>query len=49
MAVLRDSVPSIRVIVRKNSRGEDNAEGLRGLTPGHKVNKVTQTRTLRFS
>lgn len=50
IALLRDSVPSLRVMTRKCSRGqedgdehinEDNEEeDLQGLTPAHKLNKV---------
>lgn len=40
IAALRDSVPSLRVMVKKNSRGEDIEEDLQGLTPAHKLNKV---------
>lgn len=41
IAALRDSVPSLRVMVKKNSRGEDVCEDLQGLTPAHKLNKAT--------
>ncbi|RDW62054.1 hypothetical protein BP6252_11487 [Coleophoma cylindrospora] len=46
IAALRDSVPSLRVMVKKNSRGEDDdvddgEEDLQGLTPAHKLNKAT--------
>jgi hypothetical protein len=37
---LRDSVPSLRIISRKDSRGEGVQEDLQGLTPAHKLNKV---------
>jgi hypothetical protein len=43
IAALRDSVPSLRAI-SKSVRGEDAAEDredLQGLTPAHKLNKVT--------
>lgn len=40
IAALRDSVPSLRVMSKKNSRGEDVQEDLQGLTPAHKLNKV---------
>ena len=40
IAALRDSVPSLRVISKKNSRGEEIQEDLQGLTPAHKLNKV---------
>jgi hypothetical protein len=40
IAALRDSVPSLRVMSRKNSRHEDIQEDLQGLTPAHKLNKV---------
>lgn len=41
IAALRDSVPSLRVVSKKNSRGEDVQEDLQGLTPAHKLNKVS--------
>ena len=41
IAQLRDSVPSLRVITKKNSRGEEVVEDLDGLTPAHKLNKVS--------
>ncbi|KAL3417142.1 helix-loop-helix DNA-binding domain-containing protein [Phlyctema vagabunda] len=41
IAALRDSVPSLRVMVKKNSRGEEIEEDLQGLTPAHKLNKAT--------
>jgi len=41
IAALRDSVPSLRVISKKNSRGEEIQEDLQGLTPAHKLNKAT--------
>jgi len=41
IAALRDSVPSLRVMTRKNSRGEEVQEDLQGLTPAHKLNKAT--------
>jgi len=41
IAALRDSVPSLRIISRKNSRGEEVQEDLQGLTPAHKLNKAT--------
>ncbi|KAG9231819.1 helix-loop-helix DNA-binding domain-containing protein [Amylocarpus encephaloides] len=41
IAALRDSVPSLRVMSKKNSRGEDVEEDLQGLTPAHKLNKAT--------
>jgi hypothetical protein len=40
IAALRDSVPSLRVMSKKNSRGEEIHEDLQGLTPAHKLNKV---------
>lgn len=39
IAALRDSVPSLRVMSKKNSRG-NLPEDLQGLTPAHKLNKV---------
>ncbi|RDL41463.1 uncharacterized protein BP5553_01442 [Venustampulla echinocandica] len=41
IAALRDSVPSLRVMSKKNSRGEEIEEDLQGLTPAHKLNKAT--------
>ncbi|KAG4030869.1 hypothetical protein MFRU_010g00040 [Monilinia fructicola] len=51
IALLRDSVPSLRVMTRKCSRGQedgdehlngdDEEEDLQGLTPAHKLNKAT--------
>jgi hypothetical protein len=41
IAALRDSVPSLRVMSKKNSRGEEIQEDLQGLTPAHKLNKVS--------
>lgn len=41
ITALRDSVPSLRIISRKNSRGEEVKEDLQGLTPAHKLNKAT--------
>lgn len=41
IAALRDSVPSLRVITKRNSRGEEVMEDLQGLTPAHKSNKAT--------
>ncbi|KAF4626738.1 hypothetical protein G7Y89_g11419 [Cudoniella acicularis] len=41
IAALRDSVPSLRVMSKKNSRGEEYQEDLQGLTPAHKLNKAT--------
>ncbi|KAI9649257.1 Clr6 histone deacetylase associated PHD protein-2 Cph2 [Ciborinia camelliae] len=51
IAMLRDSVPSLRVMTRKFSRGQedgdehingdDEEEDLQGLTPAHKLNKAT--------
>ncbi|KAH6674985.1 hypothetical protein B0J14DRAFT_479133 [Halenospora varia] len=41
IAALRDSVPSLRVMSKKNSRGEEIQEDLQGLTPAHKLNKAT--------
>jgi hypothetical protein len=41
IAALRDSVPSLRVMSKRNSRGEDIQEDLQGLTPAHKLNKAT--------
>lgn len=43
ITALRDSVPSLRIISRKNSRGEEAEEDLQGLTPAHKLNKVCLT------
>jgi hypothetical protein len=46
IAALRDSVPSLRVM-SKSSRGEDASgekEDLEGLTPAHKLNKVSGKR-----
>jgi len=40
IAALRDSVPSLRVMSKKNARGEEIHEDLQGLTPAHKLNKV---------
>jgi len=41
IAALRDSVPSLRVMSKKGSRGDRNeVEDLQGLTPAHKLNKV---------
>lgn len=54
IALLRDSVPSLRVMTRKCSRGQedgddhingdDEEEDLQGLTPAHKLNKVCSFR-----
>ncbi|TVY75968.1 Sterol regulatory element-binding protein, partial [Lachnellula suecica] len=41
IAALRDSVPSLRVMSKKKSRGQDVEEDLQGLTPAHKLNKAT--------
>jgi hypothetical protein len=41
IAALRDSVPALRVMIKKNSRGEEIQEDLQGLTPAHKLNKAT--------
>jgi hypothetical protein len=41
IAALKDSVPSLRVVTKKNSRGEEIQEDLQGLTPAHKLNKAT--------
>lgn len=44
IAALRDSVPSLRVMSRPGSNGneeEDDPEDLEGLTPAHKLNKAT--------
>lgn len=42
IALLRDSVPSLRVISKKKSRNGGGAEeDLQGLTPAHKLNKVS--------
>jgi hypothetical protein len=46
IAALRDSVPSLRVMTKKDSRGEDRREDLQGLTPAHKLNKVFVTPSL---
>jgi len=40
IAALRDSVPALRVMSKRNSRGEEIEEDLQGLTPAHKLNKV---------
>jgi hypothetical protein len=40
IAALRDSVPSLRVVARKNSRGENLQEDLQGLSPANKLSKV---------
>lgn len=42
IAALRDSVPSLRVMSKKNFRGEEIQEDLQGLTPAHKLNKVRE-------
>jgi hypothetical protein len=41
IAALRDSVPSLRVMSKRNSRGQEVEEDLQGLTPAHKLNKAT--------
>ncbi|TVY91933.1 Sterol regulatory element-binding protein [Lachnellula willkommii] len=41
ITALRDSVPSLRVMSKRNSRGEEVEEDLQGLTPAHKLNKAT--------
>jgi len=42
IAALRDAVPSLRVMCRNASEGdEDDAEDLEGLAPAHKLNKAT--------
>ncbi|KAF2087419.1 hypothetical protein K490DRAFT_57024 [Saccharata proteae CBS 121410] len=44
IAALRDSVPSLRVMSRTHTNGneeEDDPEDLEGLTPAHKLNKAT--------
>ncbi|CAG8977767.1 hypothetical protein HYALB_00011152 [Hymenoscyphus albidus] len=41
IAALRDSVPSLRVMSKKNSRNGEEEEDLQGLTPAHKLNKAT--------
>jgi hypothetical protein len=43
IALLRDSVPSLRVMSRSTSHGEeeDDGEDLEGLAPAHKLNKAT--------
>jgi len=41
IAALRDSVPALRVMSKRNSRGEEIEEDLQGLTPAHKLNKAT--------
>lgn len=43
IAALRESVPSLRVITKRNSKGEEVVEDLQGLTPAHKLNKVSST------
>jgi len=50
IAALRDSVPALRVVTRKNSRGEDveREEDLQGLTPAHKLNKVNNQLLMRL-
>lgn len=40
IAILRDSVPSLRVVTKKTSNGEEIEEDLQGLTPASKLNKV---------
>jgi len=40
IAILRDSVPSLRVVTKTNSKGEEIEEDLQGLTPAHKLDKV---------
>jgi hypothetical protein len=42
IAALRDSVPSLRVMSKKNARSREAGaqEDLQGLTPAHKLNKV---------
>lgn len=47
IAALRASVPSLRVMTKKNSRGEELHEDLQGLTPAHKLNKVRLQNFLR--
>jgi hypothetical protein len=47
IAQLRDSVPSLRVITKRNSRGEEVIEDLDGLTPAHKLNKVSHLMAFR--
>jgi hypothetical protein len=42
IAALRDSVPSLRIIAKKNAKGEDIKDDLDGLTPAHKLNKVSR-------
>jgi hypothetical protein len=41
IAALRDSVPSLRVMSKKNTRGDEVQEDLQGLAPAHKLNKVS--------
>ncbi|CAL3970829.1 hypothetical protein PZA11_007251 [Diplocarpon coronariae] len=41
IAILRDSVPSLRVMSKKNACGDVQEEDLQGLTPAHKLNKAT--------
>jgi hypothetical protein len=45
IAALRDSVPSLRVMSKKGSRAEE-MEDLQGLTPAHKLNKVSAEHAL---
>jgi hypothetical protein len=40
IAALRDSVPSLRVMSKKNPHSGGMQEDLQGLTPAHKLNKV---------
>jgi hypothetical protein len=49
IAALRDSVPSLRVITKRDSRGEEVREDLDGLTPAHKLNKVSRSRLVSVS
>jgi len=41
IAMLRDSVPSLRIVSKKNEKGKEMTEDLQGLTPAHKLNKAT--------
>jgi hypothetical protein len=41
IAALRDSVPSLRIVTKKTSHSEEVQEDLQGLTPAHKLNKVS--------
>jgi hypothetical protein len=47
IAALRDSVPSLRVMSKRNPHGQEVEEDLQGLTPAHKLNKVSYIFLLR--